>query len=530
MPTLTDMKLPLPARALLPALALSIALLLTGPVAARADGGFGYDDPRSMAINAGSFDVTPAGDVVFVGSDGVFELQASGEPRLIAGGGRRPVGTSPVPATDTNLNSVVRVAAAPDGSLLLSSFPSSRVFRVTPDGMIRVVAGNGQNGTVQEGPATETSLGAPAGLAATANEGFLIGDLFASRVLEVDDSGQLSFFAGAGGSGFSGDGGPATSAQVSGPYAVEPTADGSVLIGDLGNYRIRKVSSGGTITTVAGNGERGYNGDGIPATSARISGPDGPVGPIEGAVDIEATPDGGFLFVDSGNHRVRRVGPAGFITTVAGTGTGGYNGDGIPATEARMSPREIALTGDGGFLILDRGRIRSVSPDGQISTIAGMPRDRFCHEEPYNGIQGSGRSEVLTGGPLRDLIRGEGRDDLLLGGGDTDCLLAGSGSDHLSGNGNADFLSGEGQNDLLEGDDGADHITGGKGEDTLIGEDGRDRLNGGPDEDQFSGGTGGDEIDSRDGDPDRVRCGSGRDTVMADKIDRVAPNCEKARF
>ena len=200
----------------------------------------------------------------------------------------------------------------------------------------------------------------------------------------------------------------------------------------MGNHRIREISPGGTITTVAGTGEPGYNGDGIPATTAQISGPSN-FAQVVGPLDIEATADGGFLFVDSGNRRVRRVGPGGTIETVAGTGRGGYNGDGIPATNARMSPREIALTDDGGFLVLDRKRIRKVSPEGEITTIAGMPKATICRAAPYSGFQGTAAADRIEGGPLRDLIRGEGGADTLIGAGQADCLIGGTADDVLLG-------------------------------------------------------------------------------------------------
>ena len=172
--------------------------------------------------------------------------------------------------------------------------------------------------------------------------------------------GDIFTFAGTGLSGFGGDGGPATSAALRQPIAVAWLADGSVLVADYGNHRIRRISPGGQITTVAGTGAAGYSGDGGPATSARLSWP----------LDVEPTADGGFLIADLGNKRVRRVSPAGIITTVAGTGQGGSQGDGGPATSARLgSPTGVAVTADGGFLVADANadRVRRVSPDGTIT-------------------------------------------------------------------------------------------------------------------------------------------------------------------
>ena len=139
--------------------------------------------------------------------------------------------------------------------------------------------------------------------------------------------GDIFTFAGTGAAAFGGDGGPATSATLRQPTAVAWLADGSVLVADYANHRIRRISPSGQITTVAGTGTAGYTGDGGPATSARLNWP----------LDVEPTADGGFLIADLGNKRVRRVSPAGIITTVAGTGADGTSGDGGPATSARLS-------------------------------------------------------------------------------------------------------------------------------------------------------------------------------------------------
>src|SRR3954469_2918896 len=123
--------------------------------------------------------------------------------------------------------------------------------------------------------------------------------------------------AGNGTFGFSGDGGPATAAQLYNPSSVSPTADGGFLIADANNNRVRRVSPAGVITTVAGTGAAGFAGDGGAATAAQLNSP----------TAVSVMPDGGYLLADTLNHRVRRVSPAGIITTLAGTGTAGFTGD-----------------------------------------------------------------------------------------------------------------------------------------------------------------------------------------------------------
>ena len=191
-------------RAVLCTLLLAIALLLAAPVAAQAGEGFGYEDPRSMQLSAGSFDVAADGDILYLEGSVVHELSETGI-RQVAGGGRARPTTTPMPATEASIGTPVRIAATPDGGFLIGAFVPAQVYRVTPAGTIVLAAGNGQSGAPQPGSATETPLGAPTGVAATGPESFLIADLFSARVHEVSDDGTLATIAGGGGSGYSGE-------------------------------------------------------------------------------------------------------------------------------------------------------------------------------------------------------------------------------------------------------------------------------------------------------------------------------------
>jgi glucose/arabinose dehydrogenase len=212
------------------------------------------------------------------------------------------------------------------------------------------------------GPATAANLQAPLGVAALPDGGFLIADAAAARVRRVSATGIITTVAGNGTRGFSGDGGSATAAQIFDPNGLAVMPDGGFLIAD-GDYVVRRVFPDGTITTVAG-GTPGFSGDGGPATAAQLDNP----------YSVAVTPDGGFLITDTGNRRVRRVSPTGIITTVAGTGVQGSSGDGGAATAAQLNyPTGLATTPDGGFLIADwfGNRVRWVSPTGVITTVAG---------------------------------------------------------------------------------------------------------------------------------------------------------------
>jgi len=268
------------------------------------------------------------------------------------------------PATAAALNDPSGVAIMPDGGYLIADAGNDRVRRVFPDGTIRTVAGSGSYGSSGDGgPAAAASLQAPIGVAALSDGSFLIADAGAARVRRVSATGIITTAAGTGTRGISGDGGPATAAEIYDPQGVTAMPDGGFLIAD-GDYVVRRVSPIGIITTVAGTGTPGFSGDGGPATAAQLTNPNA----------VAVTADGGFLIADSGNRRIRRVSPTGTITTVAGTGTQGSAGDGGAATAAQLNnPSGLAATPDGGFLIADwfGNRVRWVSPTGMITTVAG---------------------------------------------------------------------------------------------------------------------------------------------------------------
>ncbi|MEO8134315.1 MAG: RHS repeat-associated core domain-containing protein [Betaproteobacteria bacterium] len=247
--------------------------------------------------------------------------------------------------------------------------------------IITTVAGTGIAGFAGDGgKATAAQLSGPQSVATGPDGSLYIADTY--RVRKVAPNGTITTVAGNGQFAFSGDGGPATQAGFSFITGIALGPDGSLYIADFGNLRIRRVAPDGIVSTIAGNGTYAFAGDGGPATQAALQQP----------MNVAVGPDGSIYFSDSQTQRVRRVATDGIITTVAGTGVfNGPLGDGGPATLAALGfPEGIAVGADGVLYIADRGhvRVRRVGTDGIITTIAGNGLSSFT---------GDGGPAVLAG-------------------------------------------------------------------------------------------------------------------------------------
>jgi sugar lactone lactonase YvrE len=331
--------------------------------------------PNSVAVDA-------AGDVFIASGYAVFRLDhATGRVSRVAGDGTLGSSTDDGAATGAPLGITFAVAVDSTGNNVYIAVGGG-VIRKVSNGLITTVAGNGNGG--DNGPAIGAKLGFPMGLAVDATGDLYIADFFDSRIRKVSN-GVITTVAGNGITGFSGDNGPATGAQLGYPTGVAVDAAGNLYIAESengSNNHIRKVSNG-VITTVAGNGTGGFSGDNGLATSAQLFFPN--------SVAVDAA--GNLYIADSENNRIRKVtNGSGVITTVAGNGTAGFGGDNSPATSAPLAyPSGVAVAAAGNLYVADWGnnRIRMIS-NGVITTIAG------------NGRTGSGDNGPATSAQLSE--------------------------------------------------------------------------------------------------------------------------------
>ena len=299
------------------------------------------------------------------GNHRIRKVDAAGTITTIAGTGELGFGGDGGPAVEAELYNPLGVAVDGVGNVFIADWGNHRIRKVDSSGVITTIAGTGERGFGgDEGPATEAGLRNPLGVAVDGTGNLYIADTGNHRIRKVDSSGVITTIAGTGERGFGGDGGPAVEAGLRNPYDVTVDGAGNLYIADTGNHRIRKVDSTGTITTIAGTGERGFSGDEGPATEAQLAPPFG--------VAVDGT--GNLYIADTGNHRIRKVDSTGTITTIAGTGERGFSGDEGPATEAQLAlPNGVAVDGAGNLYIADTSnhRIRKVDSSGVITTIAG---------------------------------------------------------------------------------------------------------------------------------------------------------------
>jgi len=269
------------------------------------------------------------------------------------------------PATLSQLNSPYGICFDRNGNLYIADALNHRIRKINTSGIVTTIAGTGIAGySGNGGPSTSAQLNRPTDVATDTLGNIYISDEFNFVIRKINTSGIISTYAGTSVSGYTGDGGVATSAQLTRPNRVSIDRVGNIYIALYQNNVIRKVSASGIISTIAGIGTAGYSGDGGLATAAELNEPG------EVAVDYL----GNIYIADEYNNRIRKINTSGIINTIAGNGIAGYSGDGAAATSAKINYMEaVSVDGLGNIYIPDKlnNVIRKVNTSGIISTIAG---------------------------------------------------------------------------------------------------------------------------------------------------------------
>ena len=356
---------------------------------------------------------------------------APGTICTVVGTGNAGLTPEGLAASKSDLYLPMEVVEGPDGLMYISDWNNHRIRRIEADKTLRTVAGTGLLGDGPPGPALESDFNHPTSFTFDAVGNMVIAAWHNSRIKRVNmGTGVLEDICGTGGRAYSGDGGPASEAVLDLPASVAYDAVGNLFILDQANQVIRRVDTAGIIDRYAGNcvigeceaGETpqacpnsnrtsclldddpeagcnlpcstAFQGDGGPAIDARLAQPVGQAADPAGRIVFDG--DGNLIFADTKNHRIRKIDPAGIITTIAGIGTSGHGGDGGPAIEAELdNPTDLAIAGDGTLYVADtyNSCVRAIDPGGTIRTVAGV-----CGERGFSG-DGSAPGGALLNRP-----------------------------------------------------------------------------------------------------------------------------------
>ncbi|MBI5497332.1 MAG: hypothetical protein HY904_20125 [Deltaproteobacteria bacterium] len=343
-------------------------------VAGTGTAGFNNDDQPAISAQLDSpVDVALFGAEVFIAdteNDRVRKVDAAGFIRAVAGNGTSGFDFNDRLATTVKLTAPSGLCVEADGSLLIAEGTGNRVRRVEAGSQfIRAVAGDGNPGYTEDGIlAVAAQLNFPRWVTTDELGNIYVSEELNQTIRRIDHvDGKIGTMMGLSGPVYAGYGTSALTAWMQGPNDVAVGPDGSLYVPEYEGHRIRRILPDGGITTAVGTGEAGYESDGVPATEAPIQIPDGTL------VD----PQGNIIFSDSGNHCIRKVAPSGIISTLAGRcGVAGAPASGVPATQALFNyPAGIGQDAAGNIYVSDSQNhvVRKITPAGTITTVAGDP-------------------------------------------------------------------------------------------------------------------------------------------------------------
>ena len=283
------------------------------------------------------------------------------------------------------------IAVDRDGNLYVADHTAGIVRRIDANGSVDVIAGSGTRADDGDGgPASTAALYDPSWLLVDGAGAVLVSTI--NRIRRIDPNGTITTVAGTGRAGFGGDDGQAALAELNANAGMALDAEGNLYFADRGNHRVRRISRGGVITTVAGSDVEAPVMEGGAAMSGRVQGP----------VDVAVASDGTIYVAEFDGHRILRLNVDGTVSVVAGTGTPGFSGDGGPGTRAQInSPRAVDIDAQGNLYFADwkNQAIRRVDADGRIMTVAGLGTGR---------ASGGAPAMIAEMKPPLDLVLGPG--------------------------------------------------------------------------------------------------------------------------
>ena len=359
----TDMKLGSDGSLYVAAPGLVLKVSPTGAVTTLAGNGTqGFGGDGGPAVNAlvsaaEGIALDSAGNIFFGDSTRIREITLDGNIKTVAGTGTGGYDGDNKPALSARINGPLALAFDGSNTLYFADAFNYRVRKITPNGMITTIAGNGIGAAPVEGPATATPMGVPHAVTVDGSSTVYIGDVSAGLVLKVTPDGNLTKAAGSSTFGYAD--GPANSTYIANILGLGVDASGNVFIVDNGSQRIRELS-GGNVRTIVGRLH--YSGDGGPATAALLH------GPSDTAIDAQ----GNVFILDANNYRIREVTPDGIIHTFVGAGLAGPPAEGSQAVSATLPLlTAMAMDGLGDFFVATSQRLYKISAAGTIATLAG---------------------------------------------------------------------------------------------------------------------------------------------------------------